>query len=172
MTANFRNSVTIALACVAVAGQSELAAGQQSDQARFQAYRALSSAATSHFVVNKDAYLSYTVEPADDVCTIVVRNAKYALGRITIGEVILQFGSSNWSTSIRSGSNRGVEVRSAKSDGVTVNQSEYAYGEEPVVHAPSRVAATVIFPVRQTDEAVLALKTALDRLVALCKDSR
>src|SRR3954468_634314 len=76
MTVKFRNNATIALACVAVVEQSGLAAGQQSDRARFQAYQALSIAATAHFVVNKDVYLSYTVEPADDVCTIVLRNAK------------------------------------------------------------------------------------------------
>lgn len=170
MTVKFRNNATIALACAVVVGQSGLAAGQQSDRTRFQAYRALSAAATAHFVVNKDVYLSYTVEPADDVCTIVLRNAKYELGRITLGEVTLHLGSTNWSTSIRSGGNRGVEVRSSKPDGVTVSQSEYAQREEPVVHPASGVAATVIFPVRQTDEAVLALKTALDRMIALCKD--
>jgi hypothetical protein len=170
MSAKFRNNATIALACAAVVVQSGFAAGQQSDRARFQAYQALSSAATAHFVVNKDAYLSYTVEPVDDVCTIVLRNANYALGRITLGEVTLQLRSTNWSTSIRSGSNRGVEVRSSKPDGVMVSQSEYAQREEPVVHPASGVAATVIFPVRQTDEAVLALKTAVDRLIALCKD--
>ena len=151
---------------IAALTQSISAMAQQSERAWLQAYAVASGAITS-YVVARDAFISYTVEPTEELCTMVVRTAVYRRNEIRVSEVGLRFAGSTWSTAGHASG--GIEVRSDDPGGVRVQVRVYVQDGQPVAHAPSHVQGAVLYPVRHAERERSALKEALDAMIAVCK---
>ena len=151
---------------IAALTQPISAMAQPSERSWLQVYAVASSAITS-FVVARDAFISYTAEPTEELCTMVVRTAIYRRNEIHATEVRFRFAGSTWSTT--SHASGGIEVRSSDPAGVRVQMRVYVQDGQPVVQAPSHVQGSVVYPVHQTERERLALKDALDAMIAVCK---
>lgn len=131
---------------------------------RLKAYAQLSSVLTS-FAAGKKEHASYTVEHGHDVCTILVRDAAFSAGRIVVHEWSLPFAQPGWSVARAT---RDVTIRGAH-QAISIRSRTYTADGASRENALKSAASIRLNPAQHTAEGAIALQSALERMIGLCK---